>query len=307
MDNAVIIECLSSAIRVSAPIILIAIGVSFSEKAGVYAMNAEGYMLIAAFASVMVTVLTHSLAWGVIAGILVGIIVSWIYSLLVLKLGADQVLCGLGTNFAVIGLTSSLQRLFWGVTGIPRIPAFEGIEIPLLSDIPVVGQALFHQPVLTYFTYLLVPICWWIMQKSTLGFSLRAVGENPSCADTLGINVFKTRLLSVLTCGALCGLSGAVLALQQVRTFNENMSAGRGWLGIVAAVFGGWNPLGATGASLIFGIAEALQLRLQMLAGINISSYLIQMFPYIIALLFIAFLGKSRRHPAAMSKFYKKT
>ena len=180
------------------------------------------------------------------------------------------------------------------------------IELPGLSKIPVLGTMLFNQPILTYVTYLLIPIAWWVMFKSTSGLKLRAVGENPSCADTLGISVPRTRIKSVLTCGAFCGLSGAVLALQQVQTFTENMSAGRGWLGLVAAVFGGWNPLGAAGAGLIFGAAEVLQLRLQMISGINISSYIIQMLPYLVALAFIACIGKGRRHPAAMGKFYRK-
>ncbi len=144
------------------------------------------------------------------------------------------------------------------------------------------------------------------MFKSRWGLNLRSVGENPSCADTLGINVRKTKILGVLTSGAFCGLSGAVLSLSQVQSFVENISGGRGWLGLIAATFGGWNPLGAAGAGVIFGAAESLQLRLQIMSTINISSYVILMIPYLVALLFILFIGKSRRHPEAMGKHYKK-
>ncbi len=306
MDVGVILEYLGSTVRVSVPVILIAIGVCYCEKVGVYAMNAEGYMLISAFMSVVATIATGNQAIGVFAGILAGILAALLFSLLTIRFGVDQVLSGLGMNFIILGLTSSLQRLFWGVTGVPRIPAMRPIELPLLSKIPFIGPMLFNQPILTYATYFLIPIAWWVMFKSTWGLKLRAVGENPSCADTLGISVAKTRLNSILACGAFCGLSGAVLALQQVQTFTENMSAGRGWLGLVAAVFGGWNPLGAAGAGLVFGAAEVLQLRLQMLGGIKISSYVIQMLPYFVAIAFIAFIGKGRRHPASMGKFYRK-
>ncbi len=306
MDMTVLVEYLNSAIRVSVPVILIAVGVCYSERAGVFAMGSEGYMLIAAFVSVVTMIYTDNHVISVLAGILSGMAASGIFSYFTVVLGADQVICGLGSNFVMLGLTSSLQRLLWGVTGIPRIPAMNAIPIPILSDIPFIGSMLFNQPILTYVTYFLIPLVWWIMFKSTWGLQLRSVGENPSCADTLGINVVKTRILGIVTGGAFCGLSGAVLSLSQVQSFTENISGGRGWLGLIAATFGGWNPAGAAGAGLIFGAAESLQLRLQIMSRIHISSYVILMIPYLVALLFILFIGKSRRHPAAMGKFYKK-
>ncbi len=306
MNVTVLVEYLNSTIRVSVPIILVAIGVCYSERGGVYAMGSEGYMLISAFVSVVTMIYTNNHFISVLAGILSGMLVAGIFSYFTVILGADQVICGLGINFVMLGLTSSLQRLLWGVTGIPRIPVMNAVEIPVLSKIPLIGSMLFNQPIPIYLTYLLIPLVWWIMFRSTWGLQLRAVGENPSCADTLGISVRKTRILGIITGGAFCGLSGAVLSLSQVQTFTENISGGRGWFGLIAATFGGWNPLGATGAGLIFGAAESLQLRLQIMSKINISSYVILMIPYLVALLFILFIGKSRRHPAAMGKFYKK-
>ncbi len=307
MDYQFIVEYLSSSVRVAVPIILVAIGVCYSEKAGVHAMGAEGFMLVGAFISVVFTIISggnHLV--GILLGILVGALAAALFSFLTVKIGANQVICGLGMNFMMQGLTSFLQRLYWGVTGVPRIGAINPIAIPLLSDIPLVGEVFFNQPVLTYLTYLLLPITWWVMYKSTWGLKLRSVGENPACADTLGINVVKTRSLGTIVCGAFCGLGGAVLALQQVQSFRENMSGGRGWLGLIAATFGAWNPLGSAGAGLIFGAADALQLRIQIISK-DISSYVILMIPYVVALVFIMFISKGARHPAAMGKYYRKS
>ena len=237
MDMTVLVEYLNSAIRVSVPVILIAVGVCYSERAGVFAMGSEGYMLIAAFVSVVTMIYTDNHVISVLAGILSGMAASGIFSYFTVVLGADQVICGLGSNFVMLGLTSSLQRLLWGVTGIPRIPAMNAIPIPILSDIPFIGSMLFNQPILTYVTYFLIPLVWWIMFKSTWGLQLRSVGENPSCADTLGINVVKTRILGIVTGGAFCGLSGAVLSLSQVQSFTENISGGRGWLGLIGYIW----------------------------------------------------------------------
>ena len=263
-------------------------------------------MLIAAFTSVVAMIHTGNHFVSVLVGIFSGMAVAALFSYFTVVLGADQVICGLGSNFVMLGLTSSLQRLFWGTTGIPRIAPMNPIAVPLLSKIPFLGQMLFNQPALTYVAYILIPLAWWTMFRSSVGLNLRAVGENPGCADTLGISVNRMRISGVVAGGAFCGLSGAVLALSQVQSFTENISGGRGWLGLIAATFGGWNPLAASGAGLIFGAAESLQLRLQILSSISISSYIILMVPYLVALIFILCIGKSKRHPAGMGKHYRK-
>jgi simple sugar transport system permease protein len=306
MEMNLIMEYLSAAVRVSVPIVLIAQGVAFSEKAGVHAMGAEGCMLIGAFVSVVMTIASGGNHFvGVMSGILAGVLSAALFSYFAVVIGANQVICGLGLNFVMLGLTGFLQRFFWGVTGIPRIPPMNPIALPVLSQIPLVGSMFFNQPILAYVTYITIPVSWWIMYKTIWGLNLRAVGENPSCADTLGINVVATRSVAAIACGALCGLSGAALALQQVQSFRENISGGRGWLGLIAATFGRWNPLGAAGAGFIFGAADALQLRIQILSK-NISSYVILMVPYLVALVFIMCIGKASRHPASMGKYYRK-
>jgi general nucleoside transport system permease protein len=297
---------LSSALRLSVPVLLAAIGVCYSEKSGVYGMNADANMLSACFISVVVTLATGNPWLGVIAGILAGCVCAALFSIFAVKVGVNQCLAGLSFNFMIIGLTSSLLRLFWSTSGIPQFKGLEEVAIPGLSKIPFIGLIFFNQPILTYAVYFIVPISWYVMFKTTWGLKIRSVGENPRCADTLGINVIKTRVVSVIACGFFCGLGGAVLAIQQVQTFTEGMTGARGWMGIIAAYFGGWSPLGATGAALIFGLAEALEKRIQLLSFINLSSYVIQMFPYLAALIVIMMTGSSRRHPAAMAKYYEK-
>ena len=303
-DN--IILYLSSALRLSVPILMAAIGVCYSEKSGVYCMNADSSMLGACFISVVNTLLTGNPWLGVLLGVVTGGLIAALFSVFAVRIGANQCLVGLAFNFIVIGLTSSLLRLFWSTGGIPQFKGLGEVAIPGLSKIPVIGPILFNQPIITYLVYFIVPISWYILFHTTWGLQIRAVGENPRCADTLGIDVFKTRTIAVIVGGLFAGLGGSILAIQQVQTFTEEMTGARAWMGIIAAYFGGWSPLGATGAALIFGLAEALEKRIQLLSFINLSSYVIQMFPYIAALIVILLTGSSRRHPAAMAKYYQK-
>lgn len=305
MDSNLILY-LSSALRLSVPILMVAIGVCYSEKSGVYCMNADSSMLGACFVSVVVTLATGNPWIGVVAGIVSGGITAAVFSIFAVRIGANQCLVGLAFNFVVIGLTSSLLRLFWSTGGIPQFQGLGEVPIPGLSQIPVIGPILFNQPIMTYAVYFIVPISWYVLFHTTWGLQIRAVGENPRCGDTLGINVLKTRVIAVIVGGLFSGLGGSVLAIQQVQTFTEEMTGARAWMGIIAAYFGGWSPLGSTGAALVFGLAEALEKRIQLLSYVSLSSYTIQMFPYVAALIVILLTGSSRRHPAAMAKYYQK-
>lgn len=269
-------------------------------------MNSDSSMLGACFVSVAIMLETGNVALAVIGGIIAGGLIAALFSIFAVRIGAHQVLIGLAFNFIVIGLTSSLLRLFWSTGGIPQFEKLRAIPIPGLSSIPIVGEILFNQPIMIYLVYFIVPISWWVLFKSTWGQKIRAVGENPSCADTVGIKVIKTRTIAVIVGGLFAGFAGSVLAIQQVGTFTEAMTGARAWMGIIAAYFGGWSPIGATGAALVFGLASALEKRIQLMPFINMSSYVVQMFPYIAALIVIVMTGRNRRHPAAMAKYYHK-
>ncbi|MEA4964590.1 MAG: ABC transporter permease [Oscillospiraceae bacterium] len=301
-----IILYFNSALILSAPILLVAIGVCFSEKAGVYAMNSDSSMLGACFVSVLVMLGTGNAALSILGGIIAGGLIAALFSIFSVRIGANQCLIGLAFNFMVIGLTSSLLRLFWSTGGIPQFDKLLDVPIPGLSKIPFIGEILFDQPIMMYLLYIIIPISWWVLFKSTWGLKLRAVGENPSCADTVGIKVLKTRTIAVIVGGLFSGCGGAVLAIQQVGTFTEEMTGARAWMGIISAYFGGWSPIGATGAALVFGLAEALEKRIQLMTFINLSSYVVQMFPYIAAVIVIVMTGRNRRHPAAMARYYQK-
>ena len=297
---------LNSSISLTVPILLAGIGVCFTEKAGVWGMNADSSMLIACFCSIL-TALGSGSPWiGILAGIFAGALTAWIFSLFSVKLGTDQTLTGLAFNFIVIGFTSSLMRLIWSSSGAPSIDGLGKAAIPVLSKIPVMGEILFDQPVLTYAVYFIIPVSWYVMFRTTWGLNIRSVGENPEAASSIGIHVNRVKMTAVTVGGAFCGLAGSVLAVQQIQTFTEEMTGARAWMGIIAAYFGGWSPLGASIAAFIFGLADALEMRVQLISFLNVSSYVIQMFPYVIALIVILFSGRNRRHPAKMGVHFVK-
>ncbi len=309
IDLQFFIDFLQASVRVATPVAFVAIGATYSERSGVYAMGLEGYMLISSFASVAVTVFTDNIFLGIIAGILAGMLAASIVAYSAVILGAEQVLSALSMNIFALGFTGFVQRYIWGVGtgGLPLIEPLQNIPIPFLVEIPVLGPIIFNQPILTYLLYVTIPAAWWVMFRTTWGLQLRSVGEHPRAADTVGLPVARTRFIAVLISGALSAVGGAVLSLQQVRTFTEGMTNGRGWLGLIACIFGRWNPLGATGAAFLFGAADALQLRVQLSSAVlEVSSYFILMLPHLLALFLILFVGKAARHPAATGIHYTK-
>jgi simple sugar transport system permease protein len=305
MDLDNLIPIMQAAVRVAIPILFAALGGCLSEQAGVFAMGLEGYMLIGSFVAIVASLLTKSIVLGLLFGVLAGGVVAACFGYTSIKVGADQVLGGLAFNMLILGATGFLMRLVWGMSGIPMTPVLEVYPVPILSRIPIVGSIFFNQPPLTYLAYVMVPAVWWFMFKSHWGLELRAVGEKPRAVDTVGISVSKTRFMAVTFSGFLAGLGGAVLSLQQVNTFTENMTSGRGWLALISAISGGWNPIGAAAASLIFGVANSLQLRIQVM-DFKISSWIVLMVPYVLALVLVSIVGKAARHPEATGVQYLK-
>ena len=300
------VPSIRSAIALGMPILLVAIGVCYTEKGGVWGMNADSSMLGACFFSAVSMVFTGNMFLSLVIGIASGAIMAWLFSIFAVRIGVNQCLVGLGFNFMIMGLTSSLQRLIWGMETPTAFAMIPEVPIPGLSKIPVIGPIFFQQSLLVYFIYFLVPISWWLLFKTTWGMKIRAVGENPDCAGTVGIHVVHTRCLAVTVGGAFSGLGGAFLVLQNVGRFSEMMTGSKAWMGIIAAYFGGWSPLGATWAAFVFGFANALEKRVQLISWINLSSYVVQLFPYIAALIVITLSGGKRRHPAGMAKYYQK-
>jgi len=296
-------DFLAASIRIATPLLLAALGGILSERAGVFAVGLEGMMLAGAFAAAVTAWISGSAGVGVLAALFGGALIGVVVAVITVRLRADQMVTGLAANILALGLTSYLLRA--GAGG-GRAPAIHLVPlasrpIPLLSGIPVLGPLLFDHPPLTYLAALGCVAMALFLDRTQAGLTLRATGENPEAVFASGANPARVRMLAVTACGGVAGLGGAVLSLQQVGTFTDGMTGGRGYLALASLIVGRWSPAGAAAACLVFGAADAFGLRLQTY-GIPASSYVLQMAPYVIALAVLAGLGRSARLPAAIGQ-----
>lgn len=304
----------ASTVRAATPLILAALGGIFSERSGVVNIALEGIMLIGAFFAMLISYLGQQLGLpplvsalaGAVGAMIFGFLISMIHAVVSIRYRADQVVSGVAINILALGLTGFLLQQIFNTSGnSPSVPSLPAAPIPLLSSIPVLGPIFFNQPPIVYAAILAVPIAAFVLFRTALGLRLRAVGEHPKAADTVGINVFQLRYLGVAVSGVLAGLGGAYLSLGQLNIFTENMTNGRGFIALAAVIFGKWNPWGALGACLLFGFADAIQISLQN-AGVNIPSDFLLMLPYVLTLVALAgFIGRSNP-PAASGVPYAK-
>jgi general nucleoside transport system permease protein len=297
------IDFLSAAIRIATPLAFAAMGGIISERAGVFAVGLEGMMLVGAFMAVIGAWLTGFDTVGVLFAIVGGGALAAVVALATVRFRADNMVTGLTVNILALGLTSYLMRIASG-NGSPlaiHLDPLPALPIPLLDDIPVLGQLLFSHPPLTYLAIVLCVGLTFMLYRTQAGLMLIATGENPEAVFAAGMLPKTIRIWAVIGCGCIAGIGGAVLSLQQVGTFTDGMTGGRGYLALAAIIVGRWKPLGAMTACLVFGGAEAFELRLQGY-GIPVSSYIVQMVPYLIALAVLAGLGRSAKLPAAIGK-----
>lgn len=304
----------ASTVRAATPLILAALGGIFSERSGVVNIALEGIMLIGAFFAMLISYLGQQLGLpplvsalaGAVGAMIFGFLISMIHAVVSIRYRADQVVSGVAINILALGLTGFLLQQIFNTSGnSPSVPSLPAAPIPFLSSIPVLGPIFFNQPPIVYAAILAVPIAAFVLFRTALGLRLRAVGEHPKAADTVGINVFQLRYLGVAVSGVLAGLGGAYLSLGQLNIFTENMTNGRGFIALAAVIFGKWNPWGALGACLLFGFADAVQISLQN-AGVNIPSDFLLMLPYVLTLVALAgFIGRSNP-PAASGVPYAK-
>jgi len=295
------IDFLAAAIRIATPLAFAALGGVLSERAGVFAVGLEGMMLTGAFAAAAGAWATGSALAGVALALAGGAAMGLIVAIIAVRYRADHMVTGLTANILAGGLTSYLLRALSG-GGRPiaiHLTPLAAWPIPGLSEIPWLGPLLFSLPPLTYLAIALSVGLWWFLFRTRWGLALRATGENPEAVFAAGLNPKRIRMLAVVAGGAIAGLGGAVLSLQQVGTFTDNMTGGRGYLALASLIVARWSPLGAVAACVVFGAAEAFELRLQTF-GVPVSSYVIQMAPYLIALAVLAGLGRSSRLPAAI-------
>jgi general nucleoside transport system permease protein len=297
---------LASDIRTATPIMLAALGIVFSERAGIVNIGTEGLMLIGALMGVIGSLASGSVLVGAIVAIVVTMLFSLVFGFFTITIGADQTVVGTAINIFASGLTITLNRVVFGVsTSVPKIDVFDRVAIPVLSKIPVIGQAFFNQSIPVYLAFLAVPAAWFVLQKTNIGLKLRAVGEHPKACDTVGINVLKTRYQAVLFSGLMAGLAGAFVSMGQLSFFPEGMISGRGFMALAAVVFGNYTPVGVMFAALVFGAGEAMQYRLQA-ANTGIPYQFLVMLPYLITVVAICMMSRRSNKPAASAVPYFK-
>ncbi|WP_210254984.1 ABC transporter permease [Methylocapsa sp. S129] len=291
---------LSASMRLAIPILLAALGGLFSERSGVLNIGLEGAMLIGAFVGFVAAFASGNLVVGVLAAILAGVVFDLILGFYAITLGANQVVVGIAMNLLAAGFTAYFYRLIFGAgTQSPRIDAFSQLDLGQLADIPLVGPLLFRQDPLAYIALALIALAWFVTAKSRFGLNVRAVGEHPQAAETLGVNVILIRYAALSISGALAGLGGAYLSLSATGVFIDNMTAGRGYIALAILILGRRHPIGVLLAALLFGAADALQLRAQLLP-IGVPLQFLLMLPYVLTIVVLAgFVGRGGA-PAAL-------
>lgn len=301
MDAALLIDFLSATIRIATPILLAAMGGILIERSGTFAVGLEGMMLFGAFGGVVGAFLSGSIVVGLLAALVGGLLFGLISAIATVRFDTEHMVTGLAANLLALGLTSFILRTVVGGGRAPviHIPLLQPVAVPFLADIPTLGPLLFQQPPLTYLAFLAVIAMSIFLHRTRGGLLVSAAGQNPMAVFAAGTDPVRVRFTALLAGGAVAGLAGAVLSLQQIGTFTDGMTGGRGYMALAAVIVGRWLPAGTLAGCLMFGATEALQLRAQTL-NLPVSSYVIQMVPYVAALLVLAGLGRTARLPAAI-------
>lgn len=284
----------ASTFRSATPLIFASLGGVFSERSGVVNIGLEGIMLFGAFFGMLGSYLTRDPWFGVFLGVLVGALIALLHAFLAVDLRANQVVSGVAINLlATSGTAFLLQKLFHTAGQSETVPKIRDWQIPFLKDIPFLGEAVGKLNPLVYLAVVLVFLSGYFLFKTTYGLRIRAVGENPEAAETVGISVRKVRYFSVVLSGILGGLAGVYLSLGQMDMFKENMSAGKGFIALAAVIAGKWNPKGAFLACILFGFAEAMEGQFQLM-GMDIPKHFLHMLPYVVTLvLILGLVGRS--------------
>ena len=294
---------LTSMIRLATPFLYASIGETFAQTSGVVNLGVDGVMLLSAYGAFYVALNTGNLWLGLLVAALVGLCMGLLMSFISITLKAEQGISGIGLYMFGLGLSSLLFKITIGT--VKTIDGFPPVKIPWLGSIPVIGPILFQNSVPVYGAFLLVPIAWWVLEKTTLGLKIKAVGQNPAAADTLGISVDGMRYFSVCLGSMLAGLAGASLSIALVNLFQDNLTAGMGIIAVAQVYFGGWNPWGVLGGALLFSAANSFQLWVQVL-GVKIPSDVAVMLPYLLTIAALTISVNRARQPAALNKPFER-
>ena len=304
--EVVLIGILTSGIRLATPYLFASIGEMFGQRSGVYNLGVEGIMLMGAFAAFYATLTTGNLWLGLLAAIVVGGLMGVVMAVISITFQAEQGISGIGLYLFGLGMSELLFQKMLGT--VETVNGFGPVSIPVLSELPIIGPILFQQSLMTYMAYLLVPIAWYVLYRTTFGLKIRAVGENPAAADALGVSVKRTRYMTVTLGGMLAGVAGASLSIALLNVFQQNLTSGIGFIAVALVYFGGWRPYGVLFGALLFSMVNALQLWIQAL-NIPIpfdASELLIMLPYLLTILVLMFSAGRVRKPSALGVAYER-
>jgi len=310
----VLVEALALTLWATPPYLYAALGEIFAQRSGVLNLGVEGMMLMGAFSAIFVVSdkgFGADPVLGLLAAMIVGGLMGLAMAIVSVTFKAEQGISGIGFTLFGLGLSSLLFKVLAGGVITAQGHGFQAITIPVLSDLPVVGKILFQQNILVYGAFALVPICVWVLNKTNWGLQIRAVGQNPAAADSLGVSVDRVRYSTVILGGILAGVAGASLSIALTPIFQENMTEGRGFIAVALVYFGGWSPWRVMLGALLFSMANNLQIWAQILnvqiAGGPIPPNLLIMVPYILTIVVLIFARQRQRlEPAALTKPFER-
>jgi simple sugar transport system permease protein len=297
-----LIATVAAGIRLATPFLLASLGEALGQRSGVLNLGVDGVMLLGAFGAYYTVLATNSLLLGVLFGIAVGAAMGLAYAVITVHLRAEQGISGIGIYLFGLGMS---DLLFQKLVGTPRpIMPFMTLPVPFLADLPVVGEMFFQHTLMVYLAFLLVPIMTFVINATNFGLNVRAMGENPEAADSLGVSVARVRYTAIIVANALAGLAGAALAIE-LGIFQQNLTNAMGFIAIALVYFGAWRPLGVMAGSLVFGLVAAIVLQCKTLGLIPRSaSDLAAMAPAVITVLALVVVARRFRQPAALTKPY---
>jgi ABC-type uncharacterized transport system permease subunit len=300
-----IIALLSATLRMATPLIFVAIGEVYSERAGTMNIGLEGLMLIGACAAYTVVFFTNSLFFGLVCAILVTMVFGLGFAFMAVTVRANQIVIGAALNMIGLGASGFVYRTVFSNTGLVRpVQSVPALPIPFLVDIPFIGPVFFNNNILVYLAFLLVPIASFVLNKTSLGLAIRAVGEHPHAVASVGLPVYGLRYGTILFGAAMAGLGGAFLSIAHANQFVEGMTAGRGFIALTMVPFSAWTVPGIFWGGLLFGAAFALQLRLQA-AKLAVAYQFLQILPYLLTLLVLVFARNRAKQPKEMCVPYE--
>lgn len=294
----------ASTLRLATPYLFAALGEMFGQRSGVLNLGVDGIMLMGAFGAFYTVLITQNILLGLLVALLIGALLGLATAFISVTLKAEQGISGIGMYLFGLGMS---ELLFQKLIGTPKsVAGFPPIDIPVLSDLPILGEIFFRHNILVYLAFALVPISAYILRATTWGLMIRAVGQNPSAADAMGVSVSRVRYATVTLGGMLSGLAGASLSIALLNVFQQNLTSGLGFIAVALVYFGRWQPWGVMLGALIFSFVQALQLQISALGdsvlGVHIPAEFLTMAPYVITIIALVLASKQAEKPTALTK-----